>query len=311
MPTSLRGLDLNLLVSLDALLRELNVTRAAQRLHLSQPALSAQLGRLRALFDDPLLLPAENGRGMTPTARALELAEPLREALQRLEGVIRHQPSFDPRRDERSFHIAASDNATSLLGLPMLQRLSDRAGPGVRLAFRALQADRIAQQLEQGEVDLMLGSERGVPDTMKVTKLLEEHFLMCQRKGHPRGTGAPDLDTYCALSHVLVSTSGGSFHGFMDEQLEALGRQRRVAISVQHFTLVPEILASTDHVGTLPSRLALRHVDRLECFELPFEARGWTLHAAWHPRQQRDAAHAWLRGWVAELAAEAGHPPGR
>jgi len=301
----LRRVDLNLLVSLDALLAERNVTRAAQRLHLSQPALSAQLARLRQLFDDPLLMPAETGRGMTPTARALALGEPLREALQQLQGVLQHRPRFDPFSDERSFQIAASDNATTLLGLPMMQQLSAVAGPGVRLAFRVAQADRIAQQLEAGEIDLLLGSERGVPETMKVKKLLTERFVMCQRKGHPRGTGPLDLDTYCELTHVLVSTSGGSFHGFMDEHLEALGRARHVMLSVQHFTLMPDILAATDHVGTLPARLAARHADRLDAFELPFEARGWTLHAAWHPRHQRDPAHTWLRRWVERCAAQA------
>jgi DNA-binding transcriptional LysR family regulator len=310
----LRRVDLNLLVSLDALLAERNVTRAAQRLHLSQPALSAQLARLRQLFDDPLLMPAENGRGMTPTARAVDLAEPLREALRQLEGVVQRRPRFDPMADERRFHIAASDNATTLLGLPMMQQLSAVAGPGVRLAFRAAQYDRIAQQLEQGEVDLLIGSERGVPDNMKIKKLLAERFVMCQRKRHPRGTGPLDLDTYCSLTHVLVSTSGGSFHGFMDEHLEALGRQRHVVLSVQHFTLMPDILAATDHVGTLPARLAARHADKLDAFELPFEAQGWTLHAAWHPRHQRDPAHCWLRRWVeacakeADGATRAGHP---
>jgi DNA-binding transcriptional LysR family regulator len=313
----LRRVDLNLLVSLDALLAELNVTRAAQRLHLSQPALSAQLARLRQLFDDPLLMPAESGRGMMPTALALDLAAPLRDALQQLAGVVLRRPGFDPLRDERRFHIAASDNAIGLLGLPMVAQLPAVAGAGVRLAFRAAQHDRIAQQLEQGEVDLLIGSERALSDTMKVTKLFAERFLACQRKGHPRGNGPLDLDTYCSLGHVLVSTSGGSFHGFMDELLDALGRRRHVALSVQHFTLVPDILGATDLIGTLPARLAARHADRLDAFELPFDVPGWTLHAAWHPRHQRDPAHAWLRNWVQACAREAdaagrgGHPSAR
>ena len=298
----LRSVDLNLLVSLDALLAERNVTHAAQRLHLSQPALSAQLNRLRQLFDDGLLLTAENGRGMTPTPRALSLAEPLREALLGLQRVVRHEPRFDPMHDERSFHVAASDNATALLGLPMMTQLAQVAGPGVRLAFRTTHAERIAQQMERGEIDLLLGSERGVPDIMKARKLLSERFVMAQRKGHPRGTGPLDIDTYCALQHVLVSTSGGSFHGFMDEHLEALQRRRRVVLSVQHFTLMPDILGATDYVGTLPLRLAMRFAATLDSFELPFKAQGWTLHAAWHPRNQRDPASLWLRQWVAGCA---------
>ena len=112
----LRGIDLNLLVSLDALLAESNVTRAAERLHLTQPAVSTQLARLRQIFGDPLLIPAETGRGMTRSTRALELMEPLHLALKNLEAVVRHQPSFDPHTDRRSFVIAANDNATAVLG---------------------------------------------------------------------------------------------------------------------------------------------------------------------------------------------------
>lgn len=297
----LRGLDLNLLVSLDALLAERNVTRAATRLHLTQPAVSSQLARLRMLFDDALLVPAANGRGMVPTPRALALAEPLHATLQSLAAIIRHPPTFDPRRDSRRFTIAASDNATAVFGVPLMARLPHLAGDGVRIAFVHLGAAQIATRLEQGQVDLMIGSERAVPPAMKARTVLEERFVMAQRKGHPRGTAALDLDSYCALGHILVSTSGGSFHGFMDEHLEALGRQRTVMLSVQDFTLVPELLRHTDYVATLPSRLARHYADRLDIFELPFAARGFTLHAAWHPRLQNDPAHAWLRGVLASL----------
>ncbi|MFP3247234.1 MAG: LysR substrate-binding domain-containing protein, partial [Paraburkholderia sp.] len=141
-----------------------------------------------------------------------------------------------------------------------------------------------AERLERGEIDLLLGSERMVPASMKARKLHDERFVFAQRKGHPRGTAPLDLETYCALDHVLVSTSGGSFHGFMDEHLDALGRERRVALSVQHFTLVPELLANSDYVSTLPARFARRHLNQLDLFELPFEARGFTLFLAWHPR---------------------------
>ena len=299
----LRGIDLNLLVSLDALLAESNVTRAAQRLHLTQPAVSTQLARLRQIFGDPLLIPAETGRGMTRSTRALELMEPLHLALKNLEAVVRHQPSFDPHTDHRSFVIAANDNATAVLGQRLMEQLPTLAGPGVRIAFVAADQPSMATRLERGEIDLLLGSERMVPASMKARKLFDEHFVVVQRKGHPRGTAPLDLDTYCTLNHVLVSTSGGSFHGFMDEHLDALGRERRVVLSVQHFTLVPELLARTDYVSTLPARFAERYRARLDIFELPFEARGFTLFAAWPPRNQADPAHVWLRDTLAALAS--------
>jgi DNA-binding transcriptional LysR family regulator len=299
----LRGIDLNLLVSLDALLAESNVTRAAQRLHLTQPAVSTQLARLRQIFGDPLLIPAETGRGMTRSTRALELMEPLHLALKNLEAVVRHQPSFDPHTDHRSFVIAANDNATAVLGQRLMEQLPTLAGPGVRIAFVVADQPSMATRLERGEIDLLLGSERMVPASMKARKLFDEHFVVVQRKGHPRGTASLDLDTYCALDHVLVSTSGGSFHGFMDEHLDALGRERRVVLSVQHFTLVPELLARTDFVSTLPARFAERYRARLDIFDLPFEARGFTLFAAWPPRNQADPAHVWLRDTLAALAS--------
>lgn len=305
----MRGLDLNLLRSLAVLIETRNVTRAAERLHLSQSALSAQLARLRAAFGDPLLIPADSGRGMVATARALALAPGLSALLKDVEALLRGEPAFDAARDERIFHVAASDNATVALGLPLVEAVWRLAGPGVRIAFHAPDATAVARQLEAGEIDLLIGSERLVPPTMKARELLAERFVLVQRKGHPRGTGPLDLDGYCQLRHVLVSTSGGSLHGFMDEHLERLGRRRTVALSVQQFTLVPEALRRTDLVCTVPSRLALRYAEQLDAFELPFAAQGFTLHMAWHPRNHADPALRWLRERLVDAAAElAGQP---
>ena len=299
----LRAFDLNLLVTLDALLTEANVTRAAQRLHLSQSAVSGQLARLRQLFDDPLLVPADSGRGMTPTARALELAAPVRAALEQLAGIVRGPAAFDAATAQRTFQVAASDLSTAVLGLPLAGRLAHAAGPVVRLAFRVADGARIAAQLQEGEVDLLIGSERMVPPHLRARLLFDEHFVMVQRKGHPRGPLPPDLDAYCALRHVLVSTSGGSLHGFMDEHLQALGRSRNVVLSVQSFALVPGLLCRSDHVATVPSRLAALHADVLDTVPLPFDAQGFSLYAAWHPRFHADPALAWLREQIVHVAA--------
>jgi DNA-binding transcriptional LysR family regulator len=149
---------------------------------------------------------------------------------------------------------------------------------------------------------LLIGSERMVPPAMKARKLLDESYVMIQRKGHSRGSAPLDLDAYCKLEHVLVSTSGGSFHGFIDEQLEKLGYRRSVALSVHQFVIAPMIVAATDFVSTLPKRLAARFADRVDLFELPFSAQGFSLFAAWHPRVQADPALAWLRNQLVEIA---------
>lgn len=298
----MRGIDLNLLASLDVLIEEANVTRAAARLGISQPALSAQLARLRDVFGDPLLVPSETGRGMLPTTRALELRDPLHAALKDLESVVRRPPRFDPMTDARRFAIAASDNATIVLGLALVERLKATAGPGIRLSFQTARGDLIAAQLERGDIDLMIGSEVMVQPAMKARKLYDERYVLIQRKGHPRGTAPLDFTAYCALEHVLVSTSGGSFRGFVDEQIEALGYRRNVVLSVHQFIMAPMVVEHTDFVSTLPERLAHRFADRVDIFELPFAAEGFSLYAAWHARSHADPAHRWLRQQLIEIS---------
>ncbi|MCE4063385.1 LysR family transcriptional regulator [Pandoraea sputorum] len=298
-----KGVDLNLLVTLDALLADRNVTHAAERLGLSQPAVSAQLARLRRLFGDPLLIPADTGRGMIATARALTLLTPLRAALSDLATVVHQSPTFDPMSDARRFVIAASDNATSTIGMALLEALPSVTGKAVQIAFVHARAADIAAQLESGEVDLLIGSERMVPPTMRARKLVDETFVMAQRKSHPRGTRKLTLSAYCALRHVLVSTSGGSFMGFVDEHLQSLGRSRDVAVSVQAFTVVPDLLCHSDYVCTMPAQLVSRYADRLDAFALPFPLPGFSLSAAWHPRNHNDPGMVWLRERLSDTAA--------
>lgn len=302
----IKGADLNLLVSLDTLLDEANVTRAAARLGVSQPGLSAQLARLRELFGDALLVPSETGRGMLPTARALALRAPLHAALQQLRAALRQSDAFDPLTDERHFCIAASDNTTLVIGLPLVKHLRDNVGPGVRLSFQPSRAGAVGAQLERGEIDLLLGPQHIVPPTMKARKLFDETYVMVQRREHPRGTAALALDDYCALDHVLVSPSGGSLRGFIDEQLEQIGHQRRVVLSVHQFVAAALAVQATDCVATLPRRFAQQFTSQLDLFDLPFDAQGFSVYAAWHPRSQSDTAHAWLRNILVEVVTTPG-----
>jgi len=306
----LKGADLGLLVSLDALIEEANVTKAAERLNISQPALSAQLARLRDLFDDPLLVSAKGGRGMVPTPRALELKLPLHLALKDLEAVVKRPPAFDPLSADRTFSIAGSDYMTAVLGVGLIARAQKLAGPSVRISFRTPNPDLIAVQLERGQLDLLVGDERGVPHGMTIQRLYGDHHVVAQRKGHPRGTKPLDLDTYCGLSHILVSNSGlGSFRGHIDEQLEKLDRRRNVVYSVQQFILVPMLLQTTNCVAALPSRLLELFTGELDTFALPFVPWGFTVTAAWHPRFDADPAHIWLRDQISAVAGAS--PPRR
>ena len=298
----LSSVDLNLLVSLDALLAESNVTRAAARLHISQPALSAQLARLRQLFDDPLLLPAESGRGMIATARGLALRTPLRRALADLGSVIGSEAGFDPATQTRTFQVAIGDNATTLVGLPLIELLGSSAGPGVQIAMSMSVQDAAASHLEEGEIDLLIDAQRAVPDNARMRVLLTQPFVMAQRKGHPRGIGPLDLETYLGLRHVVASTRRGPVHGYMDEYLERLGYRRNVALSVPQFGMAPAVLEKSDYVSTLPAGLLAGFADRLDTFALPFEAPPFALAMAWHPRNHTEPGLAWLRGLTASAA---------
>lgn len=289
----IRPSDLPLLVSLNALLREKNVTRAAQRLHISQPALSAQLARLRLMFKDPLLVPAETGRGMVVTPRGLELAIPLSEALHHLDAVVQDPGGFDPSQSDRTFTIEGNDNAVVTLGLRLAKAVAASKGR-VRLAFCTTDPTLLLQRMESGEIDMVLGAARSMPQALKTRPLLTEHYRLAQRKRHPRGNAALTVDRYCKLKHVLVSAVGG-FNGFIDDHLAQLGRKRFVAISVPHYNLVPVLLSQTDLVCTLPERFLSTASRQLDMFELPFKTPDFALSVGWHASTDHDPGHRWLR----------------
>ncbi|NWB85871.1 LysR family transcriptional regulator [Pseudomonas gingeri] len=298
----LSQVDLNLLVSLEILLQERNVTRAAQRLDVSQPAMSAQLGRLRTLFNDPLLLPAESGRGMTPTALALTLAIPLSAALKGLEKVINFQPDFNPCKDSREFNIAMSDDAILAVGIKLVARLQALGPHKLRLNIHRPQPDHIATELERGEVDLLIDLDRMIPSSMKARTLYEGGFVMAQRPGHPRGTAVLDLDTYCNLDHLLVSSASGNAQGYMDEYLANQARQRRVVMKLPQLSLIPNLLRSSDYVCTLPAIHFIQFGGDLELYDLPFVGPGFSLQLAWHPRNHFDPAVIWMRDFIQQVA---------
>jgi DNA-binding transcriptional LysR family regulator len=300
----MNGHKLQLLASLNVLLDERNVTRAAERLGISQPALSAQLARLRDVFGDPLLTPAASGKGMVLTPRGLELKEPLREALRQLDDVVSQPERFDPRESDRTFTIGGNDNATAIIAPRLVQGLHRSGATQMRLAFRAVNPARLADQLENGEIDVALVSHGALPNGMPHQPLVAKEFMMAQRKGHPRGTRRPSLKEYAALEHVVVSGDGGGFRSFVDDMLKDKGASRRVAVSVQYYSVVPAILHASDFVCTLPARFISRFADMLAAVPLPFDAGRFTLYGAWHARFDNDPGHAWLRGQLAACAKD-------
>lgn len=286
--------NLALLASLSAILDEKNVTHAAAKLGISQPALSAQLATLRNMLDDPLLVPAMPGRGMVLTPRGNYLRDPLRRALQALEDVVNNEPLFDPLTSQRVFAIGANDNASAIIGPKLLQSVKSAGVNGIRFSFRSIDFDKLPEQLETGEIDVALVSKIVMPNASQ-EPLLEEEFRMAQRKGHPRGEREATLEEYAALEHVIVSGDGGGFRGFIDDILAAQGLRRRVGVSVQYYSLVPLLLQATDLVCTLPARFLDRYSNVLVSTPLPFETRRFDLFSTWHSRFDSDSSHVWLR----------------
>jgi len=293
-----KNLDLNLLAALDALIAERNVTRAARRLHLSQPALSARLNRLRQLFQDPLLVPAQ--RGMVPTVRALELQEPLRRALEGMHAVIAEQAGFVPALDDRVFTIAASDYVQYALLMPLARALKE-AAPRMRLAWRALDVPSLPEQTERGEIDLAIMTPATAPPQLRTRALFDERYVCIARRDHPRLRRKLDLDAFVALEHVVVSPRGGGFAGPVDAALQALHRSRRVVMSVASFLMVPEIVARSDMVAVVPARLVSDRKATLIVRAPPLAVEGFTIGMVWHERNAAHPAHRWLREQIAAL----------
>lgn len=281
--------DIGLLLSLDVLLDEQHVSRAATRLNLSQSAMSSQLARLRAWFGDPLLIPSGNGRGMVLTPRAEALQGPLRAALQSLNSAIAAN-AFDPQHDARTFTIAANDNAFSALVRPLAQAVL-REAPGIRLRCIAPDYADMAPRMERGDVDLYLGAARMVAPSLKQRLLLRDDFCVARRHDDP----APmDMAVYTSRPHVLISPAG-QFSSIIDDALANLQQKRRVAMTVATYTQAASMVASSDAVATLPSAFLRSLGFSLRIDPLPFALDAFDYAMAWHPRVHDDPAHRWLR----------------
>ncbi|MFT4075757.1 MAG: LysR family transcriptional regulator [Asticcacaulis sp.] len=296
----IRTVDLNLLKALDALLDERNVTRAAARLALTQPAMSGMLTRLRESFDDPLFVRTQ--RGILPTQRALELAVPVKQVLSDIDALLQ-PPTFDPATASLTLSIAATDYALHAIAVPFLAALRQRA-PNVRVALMPVESTQVQTELERGRLDLALITPESTPQDLRARRLFDERYVCVLRRDHPMATGHElTLDQFCALDHALVSYTGGDFSGVSDEALAKLGRTRRVTLSVKSFLIVPEILRASDLVAVVPSRL-VADLEGLAIFDPPIEIPGFTKIVAWHERTHRDPGHRWLRDLLFEVCGE-------
>ncbi len=292
----LRRIDLNLLVILDALLSEQHVTRAAERLHLSQPAVSHALARLRDLLGDPLLVRA--GAGLAPTARALELVAPLAEALAQVQSLLAPN-TFDPASARRTFRLAMSDYGAAII-LPGLIRTLRAEAPGIDLQISHASREGMVEGLLNGDIDLAAGVLPELPGELHSTPLFEERYACLLDRQSLPASGVLDLPTYLSRPHVLLEMRGSGTPE-IERTLTALRERRRVAVSLPHWSVAPQFISGTDLILTVASR-ALKDVDddSLIVVSPPFEIAPFTFVSAWHKRRGGDQALNWLNRRIGE-----------
>jgi DNA-binding transcriptional LysR family regulator len=309
---NLNRIDLNLLVYLDALLRERNVTQAANTLNLSQPAMSNGLRRLRELFDDPLLV--RTSEGMTPTERALELEPVVREVLTSIDRAVQQRSAFEPQDALRVFRIMASDYAESTLLPTVLGKLRNLA-PGLTLDIMT-PSDVSFLDVERGKVDMVVNRFDSMPQSFHQIHLWNDSFTCVLSPENPV-LEEFTLENYLKANHVWVSKTGMGVGvgvnpddvqrlGWVDTALNKLGKKRQIRVFTRHYQAAMTMAEQNDLIVTLPTRAALLKLDnpRVVLRDPPLEIPPLELKMAWSPLLQHNPANKWLRKLIADTARE-------
>lgn len=312
----LSRIDLNLLVLFEIVFEERHVGRAAARLNLTSSAVSHALGRLRALFNDPLFL--KTPKGVVPTARAGELAAPIATALAQVRSVVSTAEPFDAASSTRRFIVGAPDGTSAVFLSPLLAHLQ-RAAPGIDIGVRQLlpmagetapeRAWRNAfDELESRAMDIAVVPSDHIPPRFHVQRLYEEDFVVAMRAGHPFAKD-PSLKRYCAMRHLVVSLSGDS-RSFVGEVMAKQGLSRRIALTVPNFMFALAVVAETDFLCALPRRLVAMHAARFGVVarESPIQLPRFSINAFVPKVAMMDAGLAWLFGALVQVQLSGGAP---
>jgi LysR family transcriptional regulator, nod-box dependent transcriptional activator len=298
------GLDLNLLVALDALFAEKSVSRAGERLHLSQSATSGALARLREVFQDQLLVPVGRKMVMTPVAEAL--VDPVRDFLLQAEAILNNNPVFDPASSTRKFRLLMSDYVETVLMTEALPRMEQFA-PGIRFEFVS-NFEGGFEALDRGEIDLSIAPSLRLTSEHPSEPLFEDEFVCLIWSGNSRVKSAISLDEYLAMGHIVVRFGRRQELTTFDEWfMERLGHERRIEVVTTAFNLVPQLLVGTYRIATLHRRLALfyqRYLP-LKIMKPPFEIATLQESMQWHKSRDRDPGTVWLRSLLKSVVPHA------
>lgn len=289
---NINTVDLNLLRVFNAIYKQRNVTKAGTALGLAQPSMSNALNRLRALFDDPLFL--RSSAGMQPTERAELLAPAIEKALQDIRELIQPAEEFNPTTVEQEFVIASSDNLTLRVG-PMLSAHLQQHAPGITLRFISLDKKNAFDVLDSGSVDILVGVFSQIPARFFQKDLFDDEFVCIARKAHPRIKKHLTLKLFTQLPHVLM-TLNADRNGAVDKALKASGHNRRVAMTTGQFLVIPDIVASTDLIASIPRSLATDVAVRSGCkiYAAPLKLPTWTNTAVWSQSTQASAVKRYV-----------------
>lgn len=294
--------DLNLLPIFVALMEERSVTRAAERMGMTQPALSNALSRLRLMLQDQLFV--RERYGIQPTPIALELAPAIAEALAQLDDAVLGQQGFDPAQAERLFTIAPNGYVEFVLVPAVVARLQ-KVSPGIKLRLTPYGNDLVETGVVSGTTALVLGRIVDPPDNLVVQHLMDEGLACAVRADHPEVGDAITREQFESMKHVNIVPPGrmraGLFQSLAQQQLK-----RDVAISVTNFFAVAEMVAVTDYCATLPSLICKRlmHDPRLKILPAPVDLGSFPVEMAWHVRYRHDPAHRWLRALISDVVVQ-------
>jgi DNA-binding transcriptional LysR family regulator len=301
-----KNLDLYVLRCLLALITEAHVTRAAERMGIGQPAMSAMLARLRTLFGDPLLVRTE--RGMIPTARALEVAAQVQQAIELIDRAVADEAPFDAARASNHFHLAASESVGFVLMPALIARLRECA-PSVIVTTHIPDLSRVRQDLEEGQCDLVVGYLRNAAEGLHASPpLVTQRLRVIVAGSHPSVRGEVTLDQYVDYPHACYRpgrTGASTIETQVEVALANAGRRRRIAIFLPSALASPAVVATSDLIATIPERVARHFASQfgLQVLHPPLPLDDVDIAMYWHDRMQNNSAHRWLRNLIREVAA--------
>jgi len=291
----LNKIDLNLFIVFDVIYRERNLTKAAEALFITQPAVSNSLNRLRTAFNDKLFV--RQSGNMVPTPMAENVIERIRAALKHLESCLNEHDDFSPKTSKRRFMFAMNDTSESYL-LPLLMSYLQKEAPGIFIESYAVQRHDLAREFAAGQLDFALDVPLVNEPQLTHQALAHDKYVCVARKNHPEVNGSLSLEQYITLPHINVS-SRRKGQGYIDMYLNRLGLQRNILLRVQHSRAAPPIAERTDMLLTIPQTLVMDH--DLQVFDLPFELPTLDWHLYWPSNYSNDKAHQWMRQVIFDI----------